>query len=229
MKQVLITGADRGIGSALAKIYAENGYVVYAGQFMPDWPELSELKQQFPDTFHIIPLNVGNDASVKEAYTLVSSLTDRLDVLVNCAGIFPQVDDKEHFLNTVQVNAFGALRTMEAFLPLMQNGDKRICTISSEAGVIALAARDDRFAYTSSKAALNIACQMLFHKLRPEGYTFRLFHPGWVRSYMSGVKATEGNLEPEEAALVAYQQFCGDVPCEDVLLMQDVDYRFWPF
>lgn len=229
MKHVLITGADRGIGSALAEIYAKNGYVVYAGQFMPDWPELDELKKQFPDTLHIIPLNVGSDESVKEAFHIISSKTDCLDVLVNCAGIFPQVDDREHFLNTVQVNAFGALRTIEAFLPFMQKGDKRICTISSEAGSIALAARNDRFAYTSSKAALNIAIQMLFQKLRPEGFTFRLYHPGWVRTYMSGAKATEGYFEPEEAAQIAYEQFTGDVPCEDVLVMQDIYNQFWPF
>ena len=229
MKHVLITGADRGIGFALAKIFAEKNYVVYAGQFMPDWPALSELKQTFPETLHIIPLNVGSDESVKEAFTLVSAKTDRLDVLVNCAGIHSSTDDREHFLNIYQVNTLGALRVTEAFLPLMENGDKRICSFSSEAGIISLATRTGEFAYTSSKAALNIASQMLFQKLRPEGYTFRLYHPGWVRSYMSGQKATQGHFEPEETAQIAYEQFTGDVPCEDVLLMQDVYHQFWPF
>ncbi len=229
MKHVLITGADRGIGSALVKIYAQNGYVVYAGQFMPDWPELDGLKQEFPGTVHIIPLNVGNDESVKEAVKLVSAKTDRIDVLVNCAGIHSSTDDREHFMNIMQVNTLGPLRVVEGFLPLMKEGDKRICSFSSEAGIISLAVRIGEFAYTSSKAALNIASQMLFHKLRPEGFTFRLYHPGWVRSYMSGTKATQGHFEPEETAQIAYEQFTGDVPCEDVLLMQDVYHQFWPF
>lgn len=229
MKHVLITGADRGIGSALVKIYAQNGYMVYAGQFMPGWPELDGLKLEFPDNVHIIPLNVGNDESVKEAVKLVSAKTNRIDVLVNCAGIHSATDDREHFLNIFQVNTLGVLRVAEAFLPLMENGDKRICSFSSEAGIISLATRTGEFAYTSSKAALNIASQMLFQKLRPEGYTFRLYHPGWVRSYMSGQKATQGHFEPEETAQIAYEQFTGDVPCEDVLLMQDVYHQFWPF
>ncbi|MBQ9927371.1 MAG: SDR family NAD(P)-dependent oxidoreductase [Lachnospiraceae bacterium] len=229
MKHVLITGADRGVGFALAEVFSKNGYIVYAGQFMPDWPELENLKERFPETLHIIPLDVGNDVSVKEAVKLVSAKTDCLDILINCAGIFYQEDNRERFLHTVQVNTFGSLRTIEAFYPLMQKGQKRICNFSSEAGVIALSTRPDTFTYTSSKAALNMASQMLFQKLRPEGFTFRLYHPGWVRSYMSGVKATEGHFEPEETALVAFKQFTGDIPCEDVLMIQDVYNRFWPF
>lgn len=229
MKHVVITGADRGIGFALAEIYVKNGYTVYAGQFMPDWPQLSQLRTEFPDTLHIIPMNVGDDASVKNAACMVGEITDRVDVLINCAGIFPPADDRAHFNNTFQVNALGALRTVDCFLPLMQNGEKRLCTVSSEAGIIALCSRDDRFVYCSSKAALNIAMQMLFNKLRPEGFTFRMYHPGWVRSYMHGTKATEGNFEPEEAAQIAYEQFTGDTVSEDVLLMQDVYSQYWPF
>ena len=229
MKHVVITGADRGIGFALAEIYVKNGYTVYAGQFMPDWPQLSELKETYPNTLHIIPMNVGDDASVKGAAQMVAGLTDTIDILVNCAGIFPPADDRVNYGRTFQVNALGAVRAIDCFLPLMQKGDKRICTISSEAGIIALCSRDDRFVYCQSKAALNIALQMFFNKLRPEGYTFRVYHPGWVRSYMSGTKATEGNFEPEEAAQIAYEQFTGDTVSEDVMLMQDVYNQYWPF
>lgn len=229
MKHVVITGADRGIGFALAEIYVKNGYTVYAGQFMPDWPQLSNLKAEFPDRLYIIPLNVGDDASVKNAARMVGEITNRVDVLINCAGIFPPADDRAHFNSTFQVNALGALRMVDCFLPLMQEGDKRLCTVSSEAGIIALCSREDRFVYCSSKAALNISMQMLFNKLRPEGFTFRMYHPGWVRSYMHGQKATEGNFEPEEAAQIAYEQFIGDTVSEDVLLMQDVYNQYWPF
>lgn len=229
MKHVVITGADRGIGFALAEIYVRNGYTVYAGQFMPDWPQLSNLKTEFPDRLYIIPLNVGDDESVKNAVRMVSEITRRVDVLINCAGIFPAADDRAHFNNTFQVNALGAVRMVDCFLPLMQEGDKRLCTVSSEAGIIALCSREDRFVYCSSKAALNIATQMLFNKLRPEGFTFRMYHPGWVKSYMHGHKSTEGNFEPEEAAQIAYEQFTGDTVSEDVLLMQDVYSQYWPF
>ena len=64
MEHVVITGADRGIGLSLTENFLRNGYTVYAGQFMPDWPQLDELQKQYPETLHILPLNVGDDASV---------------------------------------------------------------------------------------------------------------------------------------------------------------------
>ena len=229
MEHVVITGADRGIGLSLAENYLRNGYTVYAGQFMPDWPQLGELQKQYPETMHILPLNVGDDASVKAAVQLVSAQTDRVDYLINCAGIFPKTEDAAGFNSAFQVNSLGPLRMVEAFLPLMQQGKKRLCTFSSETGVISLMQRVKDFPYCVSKAALNMGMHMLFRKLRPEGYTFRLFHPGWVKTYMSGKKSTVGDFEPEEAAPVAYRYFVSVDEIEDVLILRDIQGQYWPF
>lgn len=228
MEHVVITGADRGIGFALADIFVQNGFTVYAGQFMPEWNQLAELKKQYPDRLHIVPLNVGDDQSVKNAASLIGSMTSRIDYLVNCAGIFPGTDSSKAFLNAFEVNTLGPLRMIEYFLPMMKEGEKRLCTFSSEAGVIPLAHRTENFSYCVSKAALNMEMHMLFKKLRPEGFVFRLFHPGWVKTYMSGTKSTIGDFEPEEAAQVAYQQFVGDA-IDDVLIMRDIRGQYWPF
>lgn len=229
MEHVVITGADRGIGLALTETFLNNGYTVYAGQFMPDWPQLAQLKTRYPDRMHLIPLNVGDDASVKEAARLVGTLTGHVDYLINCAGVFPKEEDADGFRTAFQVNALGPLRTVEAFLPLMTEGKKRLCTFSSETGVIALMQRVKDFPYCVSKAALNMEMHMLFQALRPEGYTFRLFHPGWVKSYMSGQKSTVGDFEPEEAAPVAYRYFTGDEEIDDVLILRDIQGQYWPF
>ena len=229
MEHVVITGADRGIGLALTENYLRNGYTVYAGRFMPDWPQLDELHRQYPDRLFLIPLNVGDDASVREAARLVARLTDRVDYLINCAGIFPKTEDAQGFSSAFQVNSLGPLRMVEAFLPLMQQGRRRLCTFSSETGVIPLMQRVKDFPYCVSKAALNMEMHMLFQKLRPEGYTFRLFHPGWVKSYMSGQKSTVGDFEPEEAAPVAYRYFVGDDEIDDVLILRDIQGQYWPF
>ncbi len=229
MEHVVITGADRGIGLALCENYLKNGYTVYAGQFMPEWPQLAALRQQYPGSLHLIPLNVGEDASVKEAARLVGSLTRQVDHLINCAGVFPKSEDAEGFRTAFQVNALGPLRMVEAFLPLMQQGKKRLCTFSSETGVISLMQRVKDFPYCVSKAALNMEMHMLFRQLRPQGYTFRLFHPGWVKSYMSGQKSTVGDFEPEEAAPVAYRYFTGDDEIDDVLILKDIQGQYWPF
>ena len=121
------------------------------------------------------------------------------------------------------------MRMVEAFLPLMKKGLKRLCFVSSEAGSVSVAHRAEGFAYCMSKTALNMEVRLMFNRLSKEGYTFRLYHPGWVRSYMMGVKSTVGNFEPEETAAVAYAQFAEDRDWEDVLAMTDVSNEFWPF
>lgn len=229
MEHVVITGADRGIGLALCETFVQQGCTVYAGQFMPQWPQLAELQAKYPQLLHIIPLNVGDDQSVKAAAALVGSMTHHVDYLVNCAGIFPLVDDANAFTSAFQVNSLGPVRMIEAFLPLMQEGRRRICTFSSETGVISLMQRTKDFSYCVSKAALNMGIHMLFQKLRPQGYTFRLFHPGWVKTYMYGTKSTVGDFEPEDVAPVAYQFFVGDAEIDDVLIMKDIRGQYWPF
>jgi NAD(P)-dependent dehydrogenase (short-subunit alcohol dehydrogenase family) len=115
-------------------------------------------------------------------------------------------------------------------MPLLDAGTfKRLCFVSSEAGSITMAQRTSWFSYCMSKAALNMAVKIMFNDLRPDGYTFRLYHPGWMRTYMSGTKSTTADMEPEEAAAKALPIFLSAREDEDRLVM--VDYRGveWPF
>ncbi len=224
MKTVMITGADRGVGHALCICFLENGWKVLAGQYMPDWPQLAALKAEYPDALEIIPLDVGDTDSVRRAAETARQLTEHIDLLVNCAGI-SRGDERTVF----NVNVTGALRTVECFLPLMQTGMKRLAFFSSECGSISVSHRNGGFAYPVSKTALNMTVRRMFRALQPQGYTFRLYHPGWVRSYMSGQKSAVGNFEPEEAAASAYTQFVSDREAEDVLVMTDISGEMWPW
>ena len=224
MKTVMITGADRGVGHALCEQFLMGGWHVLAGQFMPEWPQLGELKQKYPDALDIIPLDVGSTESVQAAAKAAGELADHVDLLVCCAGI-SRGDERAIF----NVNVTGAVRMTESFLPLMQTGLKRLAYVSSESGSIAVSHRDGGFAYPISKTALNMVVRRMFRTLQPKGYTFRLYHPGWVRSYMGGQKSTMGNFEPEEAAATAYSQFTTDREAEDVLVMTDVSGEMWPY
>ena len=223
-KTVMITGADRGVGFSLCECFLENGWFVFAGPYMPEWKQLTELLEQYPEQLKIIPLDVGNTVSVRSAAELVGEFTNHVDLLVNCAGI-----SRGDMHDIINVNVTGALRTVELFLPLMQRGMKRIAFFSSECGSIAVSHRNDGFAYPVSKTALNMTVRHMFRALQPKGYTFRLYHPGWVRSYMSGQKSTVGNFEPEEAAEVAYRQFTEDFEVEDILVMRDISGEMWPY
>jgi hypothetical protein len=74
-----------------------------------------------------------------------------------------------------------------------------------------------------------MACKIAFNDLRPKGYTFRVYHPGWMRTYMSGKKGTRGNLEPEEASALALPIFLADREDEDRLVMVDHKGQEWPW
>lgn len=228
MKRVFITGADRGIGFALCRCFLENGWQVFAGRFMKEWNELETLKEEYGQRLSMIDLDVGSQESVSQAAAEVERQTDYIDMLVNCAGIFRN-GSSETTVNCLNINTVGPIRMVEAFLPLMERGEKRLCFFSSEASSITLAHRKGDVSYCVSKTCLNMAVRLMFERLKPQGYKFRLYHPGWVRTYMSGQKSTVGNFEPEETAAVAYEQFTSDRDWEDVLILSDVSNEIWPF
>lgn len=237
-RTVLVTGADRGLGFALCAGLLKQGRHVFAGQYMPEWHELASLMNEYPQTLHIVPLDVSSRESVQDAAETVKAQTDHLDVLISNAGVTsetilptirePQDYDEMHRL--YDVNALGALRAVEAFLPLMERGGaKRLCFVSSEAGSIGGSERTSWFGYCMSKAALNMGVKILFNDLHPAGYTFRVYHPGWVRSYMHGEKNMDADLELEDAAAYAIPFLLNDREDEDRLVMIDYEGNEWPW
>ena len=240
-----VTGADRGLGFGLTQGLLQRGYRVFAGQYMPDWHELGELAVSYPDTLHLVPLDVGDTASCAAAAAAVGAMTDTVDVLINNAGItggrgeigealVGEGLDYDAIRRAYNVNSLGPIRVVEAFLPLTRGGPdrpglRRLCFVSSEAGSIATSYRTNGFGYYMSKAAVNMAVKITFNRLRPEGYTFRLYHPGWVRGYMGGKKGTHADLEPDVAAEYALPFVLGERDDEDRLVLIDNLGREWPF
>jgi NAD(P)-dependent dehydrogenase (short-subunit alcohol dehydrogenase family) len=235
---VFVTGADRGLGFALCAKLLEQGWHVFAGQYMPKWPDLTTLLSQHPQTLHIVPLDVISVESVQAAAQTVATLTNHVDVLINNAGIYSptaggtirESQDYAEMHRLYDVNTLGPLRVVQAFLSLTDRGSlKHLCFVSSEAGSIARAERTAWFGYCMSKAALNMAVRILFNDLRPEGYTFRVYHPGWIRSYMSGKKNMEATMEPEEAAVQAIPILLGQREDEGRLVLIDYEGNEWPW
>lgn len=235
-RYAFVTGADRGLGFGLCQSLLKRGYVVFAGQYMPRWKELEQLKEQFPKQLECIPLDIGDDESVRQAAEMTGEKTQSLDLLVNCAGIVGKIVDIRKgydyplMLQTININALGAVRMVEAMLPLLDRGSgKKVCCISSEAGSIGKCRRHDETEYCMSKAALNMAMTILYNRLKEEGYDFRLYHPGWVNSYMMGEeKATIADLEPEEAAELAIQ--CFERPrVSEKMVLESYDGTCWPW
>ncbi len=233
-----ITGGDRGLGLALCASLLEQGWQVLAGQYLPDWSDLAALASRYPQMLHLIPLDVSSAESVHAAAQTVAGLTDHIDVLINNAGVnsptskrtIREAQDYDEIRRLYEINALGSLRVVEAFLPLTDCGQsKRLCFVSSEAGSIGRAERTSWFGYCMSKAALNMQVKLLFNDLQPQGYTFRVYHPGWVRSYISGAKNMEATLEPEEAAACALPIFLGQRADETQLALVDYEGTEWPW
>lgn len=243
----VVTGADRGLGHALAAGLLEKGWRVFAGQYNPEWPQLSELAATFPGTLSVVPLDVASADSLRAAADMIAASAEHVDLLINNAGVMTptgtrsirEEQDYDEMHRLFRVNAMGPLRVVETLLPLLERGQlKRLCFVSSEAGSINRAERKSWFGYCSSKTALNMGARLLFNRLRPRGYTFRLYHPGWMRSYMSGDKNSTAELEPEEAAVPALAYFLRDRAHdphlasrndEDRLVMRDWRGVEWPF
>ncbi len=187
--QVLITGANRGIGAMLAAKAQMLGHNVIGTRrkLKPiddnDWVEL--------DT-DWIQLDVTSPESMQ---TFAKSMQGRpLDMLICNAGVYP---DKGHdsgnitaemFAAAFQVNTIGVWQTIQAALPNLRASKGKIAIISSKMGS-STRAPGGSYAYRASKAAVTNLASNLAADLKPEGIAVGSYHPGWVRTDMGGNNA----------------------------------------
>ncbi|SNS20059.1 SDR family oxidoreductase [Antarctobacter heliothermus] len=185
--QVLITGANRGIGAALDNAFAARGVSV-----------LGTAR----DHRNYLPLEVTDPASH-------SALAERLkgqaiDALVCNAGIYPDkgqtLDDgypADMWAQTFAVNGTGVFLTVQALLPNLLLSDKpRIAIISSQMASQTRAPGGSYIYRASKAAALNLG-RNLAADLKPRGVAVGIYHPGWVRTDMGGSTA---DITVDEAA-----------------------------
>ncbi|MCE0495306.1 SDR family oxidoreductase [Vibrio salinus] len=191
-QSVVITGANRGIGLELARIYLKNGWNVFAVCRQPG----KELEALGVDI--ISNIDISSSDSVKQ---LVHALSVReIDLLINNAGILRDEQlgylDFDSIQEQYTVNALGALRVTEGLLGNLSKGSK-IALITSRMGSIADNSSGGRYGYRMSKAALNAAGKSLSVDLKSRGIAVAVLHPGYVQTDMVGGR---GNISPQEAA-----------------------------
>ncbi|MFF2091663.1 SDR family NAD(P)-dependent oxidoreductase [Paenibacillus sp. NPDC058174] len=204
----LITGADRGVGLALAAQLLDKGWQVIAGKYLTQWKGLEELQSRYPDQLRIVELNVGDDQSVAAAVRQVSEWTNKLDMVINNAAILGDIQTSigdelnfDEMLQAFNVNSLGALRVTNGFLPqILRSEGKLIVNISSEAGSVANCWRTGWFGYAMSKSALNMQSMLVHRGLKDKGGRVLLLHPGHVQSYMQGELDNSGKYTPEQSA-----------------------------
>lgn len=192
MKQVLITGANRGIGLELARHYVGNGWQVI-GVCRQSSPDLEAVAKQV-----VQGIDVTEEESIE---TLVSAIAgESIDLLINNAGLLQDEQlgsiDFDSIRSQMEINAYAPLRVTEALLPNMNTGGK-VALITSRMGSIADNDSGGRYGYRASKAALNAFGKSLAVDLKPKSIAVALLHPGYVKTRMVNFG---GHITPEEAA-----------------------------
>lgn len=192
MGNVLITGANRGIGLAFARVYHDRGERVVATARRPD--EAHELREL---GVRIESLDQDDDASVS---ALAGRLSDTaVDLLLLNAGILAsdRLDDLDldSVARQLSTNAVGPLRVVRALRPhLERSASPKVVALSSVMGSIGSNREGGYYGYRASKAALNAIARSLAADLP---FPVTLVHPGYVRTRMTG---EQGEITPEEAA-----------------------------
>jgi NAD(P)-dependent dehydrogenase (short-subunit alcohol dehydrogenase family) len=173
MSSVLITGANRGIGRAIASEFARRGHRVVATARDPRTLADLEVSQR-------LALDVTDDASVTAAVEAAGDI----DILINNAGVIFYAAVEAIPLAELQrifnLNTFGALRVAQAVLPQMRaRGDGKLMFMSSVVGRIVL---PPGAAYASTKWALEALIEALAIEVAPFGVQAALLEPGAVSS-----------------------------------------------
>jgi NAD(P)-dependent dehydrogenase (short-subunit alcohol dehydrogenase family) len=205
----VVTGANRGIGLEVCRQLAKLGLVVVLTSRDKDkgLKAVADLqKQELPVRFH--PLDVTSATSIRELASFLEHEFGRCDVLVNNAGIFPEVrgsgvltGDLATIRTTVETNVYGPVMMCQALVPLMRkNNYGRIVNFSSTLGQ--LSEMGGGFpGYRMSKTAINALTRMVRDEVQGHNILVNSLCPGWVKTAMGGSGATRSVEEGADTAV----------------------------
>jgi NAD(P)-dependent dehydrogenase (short-subunit alcohol dehydrogenase family) len=200
---VVVAGAGSGIGAALAKDLSAAGHQVQACSRSLD--RLQAAFAAHPDVRYAV-CDVSDPRAVANFVKFVRQRTDRVDVLINCAGGFGAIGsieqiDADEWMRTVSNNLFGSFLTIKYFLPLLANSPApRVINLS---GGGAFSPFPNFSAYACAKAALVRLTETLAIELAPRGISINALAPGFVATRTHETIIASG---PERAGPVQFQR-----------------------
>ena len=201
MTTVLITGANRGIGLAVARAYRARGVDLVVTARRPEAAtDLAALGKGGKGAFDILPLDVADAASVGAFGAALAGRTIDLAIINSGVsgprgGYADAGNTAEAWASIFAVNVAGAFLSARAVLPCISPGGK-LALISSVMGSAANASGAS-YPYRASKAAVANVGANLAVELKPRNIAVGIYHPGWVRTDMGGPTAS---ISPEESA-----------------------------
>ena len=181
-KTALVTGAGGGLGHATVERLLADGWKVFAADISED---LLRTSMHDPDAVPIV-LDVTDQQSIESAYDAVASQTDRLDGIVNFAGVMGigSLTDipEERLARILDINVMGTYRVNKTFLPLVEAAKGRIINLSSETGWQSAAPFNGPYAL--SKHAIEAYSTALRRELALLGIKVVTIQPGAFRTNM---------------------------------------------
>jgi NAD(P)-dependent dehydrogenase (short-subunit alcohol dehydrogenase family) len=202
---VLITGANRGIGLGLTELYLQRHDTVLAtARDLQAATQLQALGQRFGSKLRLQTLDVCDAASCA---ALATACKEQLfDVIINNAGLgstTQHLSELDFALGEaiLRTNALGPLRLAKELGKLLKRPGGKLVNISSRMGSIGENAMGGAYFYRMSKAALNMATKNISIEWHAAGIIVLALHPGWVQTRMGGHDAPV-TVEQSAAGLV---------------------------
>lgn len=224
---ILLTGANRGVGLALTKEFASQGWNVIATCRNPrEARELRELAAANPKIV-VERLDVSSSGQIGDLARRYRGVP--IDVLFNNAALLGDRDDKgnkrqkfgsldeELFREVMRVNVLSPLKISEAFVDnVAASKQKKIIGMTSGLGSLTLMGRMSSFYYYQmSKAALNMGFRALRNDLMARGIIVALLAPGQVDTDMLVESGFRGKgMSPADSAAGLYKLVAGLTPAD---------------
>ena len=186
-KKVLVTGASGDIGLAICRQFLQQGCQVYA-LYRSHGSPLVQLKNSHPQgaQLHIMSCDITRDEAVKQLCVLLAARAEKIDVLINNAGI---VSDNlfaamsyETFSRVIEVNLLALFRLTREALMLLRGAETPV--IVNVASIAALVASPGQINYSASKSAILGFTRTLAAELAPKGVRVNAVAPGMIESDM---------------------------------------------
>lgn len=180
---VLITGANRGLGLGFVQHYLAKGWQVWAC-YRSECEALTNLNT---DALHLVQWDVSQDQVPSEA------LPDTIDLLINNAGVYGSTTGgqsldliaPDDMLEVFNVNCVGPLRVVRHLKDRVIAAQGIIANVSSKMGSSADNSSGGAYAYRAAKAALVIVSKSMAVDLQSDGVRVVTLHPGWVQTDMT--------------------------------------------
>lgn len=205
-KVVIVTGASRGLGHAIASLFADHGATVVAAA--RDKMALNKLAQTFQGKGEIVPYACDITQSEQVQQLIYSTIDQhgKLDILINNAGVGtmgPVHELAEADWDTMMaVNLKGPYLTCKFAIPhFIKRQSGHIINISSVAGTVTFKGGGG---YCASKFGLMALTDVLTQELKPHKVKVSVICPGSIQTDFSGFEAKSYALQPEQVAKVAY-------------------------